>query len=232
MLPPVRILSAVKTTTIARTWFGLTAAAVFLAILLRLYVAAGQDWPFPSVGGRMFNVFCYFTIQSNLLVGATSLLLAVRLDRSSLAFRVFRLDSVVCIAITTVVYHTSLAHLVHPEGLAAVSNTLLHTVCPLLYLAGWVLFGPWGAVSLRVIRYALIFPLCWLAFTLLRGPLVDFYPYPFVDVRVLGYPRVMLNALLISALFFVLAAGAAGVDRLRLRSRAAAPEPERTSVST
>jgi hypothetical protein len=226
-----RSLGAVTSTKIARVWFGLTAAAVFIGILVRLFVAAGADGPFPTVSGRLFNVFCYFTIQSNIIVGVTSLLLAIRPDRSSMAFRVFRLDGVVCIAITAVVYHTSLAHLVNLQGMAVFSDKLMHTVCPALYLGGWLLFGPWGAISLRVIRYALIFPLTWLAFTLLRGPIVDFYPYPFLDVRVLGYPRVALNAVVISALFFLLASGAAGVDRLRSRNRTAAPEPEPTSIS-
>jgi hypothetical protein len=40
-----------------------------------------------------------------IIVGATTLLLAGRLDRSSTVFRVFRLAGVVQIAVTGIVYH-------------------------------------------------------------------------------------------------------------------------------
>ncbi len=41
---------------------------------------------FDTDAKRIANVFCFFTIWSNLLVGGTCALLAVRVDRPSLAF--------------------------------------------------------------------------------------------------------------------------------------------------
>jgi hypothetical protein len=38
---------------------------------------------FPLTARRVFNVFCFFTIQSDLLVAATSILLLIRAERSS-----------------------------------------------------------------------------------------------------------------------------------------------------
>jgi len=52
------------------------------------------------------------------------------------------------------------------------------------------------------------------AFTFARGPLVDFYPYPFLDVPEIGYPRSIVNVLLGGLLFLVLAWIAGAVDGL------------------
>jgi hypothetical protein len=39
----------------------------------------------------------------------------------------------------------------------------------------------------------LIAPLAYGVYTLARGPLVDWYPYPFIDVSKLGYPLAFRN---------------------------------------
>ena len=71
-----------------------------------------------------------------------------------------------------------------------------------------------GLTSARVTRLTVVFPLAWMLFTAVRGPLAsDWYPYPFVDVGVLGYPRVAVNALWVALLFVGLAAGATALDR-------------------
>jgi hypothetical protein len=41
---------------------------------------------FAATAGRVFNVFCFFTIQSNLLVAVTSILLLIRCDRTTEVF--------------------------------------------------------------------------------------------------------------------------------------------------
>jgi hypothetical protein len=79
----------VTSETVARVWFGLTAVVVAAGITVQLFVTAGVErGHFPTVPGRLFNVFCFFTIQSNIILGVTSALLAWRLHRRSLIFRV------------------------------------------------------------------------------------------------------------------------------------------------
>jgi hypothetical protein len=56
-----------------------------------------------------------------------------------------------------------------------------------------------------------------LAFTLARGPIADFYPYPFVDVDANGYLRVLLNSALIGLLVIGLAAVALWIDAVLAR---------------
>lgn len=205
----------VRRQLIARAWFGATALVVLVGLVVQLVVAArATDAHFQSVAGRLFNVFCYFTIQSNLIVGVTSLLLALDPNRTSTVFRVFRLDGLVAITVTFVVFHVALADLQDLQGSAKLADFLLHTASPILCVLGWLLFGPRHHSGSRLVTLALIFPLCWLAFTLARGPIVDFYPYPFLDVRDHGYPLVLLNCVIVGLLFVTLAVAFTAADRL------------------
>jgi len=199
---------------IARALFAVTALAVLVGLIVQVQVSAGlKGTQFTSTSSLVFNVFCYFTVQSNIIVGATAALLAVRLDHPSTVFRVFRLAGLIAIAITFVVFHLALAHLQDLRGAAAFADGLLHTVVPVLAVSGWLMFGPRRAISWRIAALAVLFPLCWVAFALVRGALIDFYAYPFIDVRVLGYARVLGNVVLIGLLFFALAAVALTLDR-------------------
>ena len=203
----------------SRLWFAVTAAIAFSAVVIQVIVAAGMPGHFTTPLEKSLNVFAFFTIQSNIIVGVTCLLLALRLERSSELFRMFRLSGVVAIFITGLVYHTLLAGLVDVHGWAAVCNQMLHTAVPLLGVLGWLLFGPRGLISWRTVALAFVFPLGWLAFTMIRGAAIHWYPYPFIDVDDLGYARVAVNAVVVAALFFALAAAAYGFDRWMVRRR-------------
>lgn len=206
-------------TTIGRIWTWVTAAAVAAGLVVQLIVTANATEGFFSTPTeRVLNVFAYFTIQSNILLGATVLMLALRPDRpQSTLFKTLRLNGVLCIAVTGIVYHLVLAGSDELSGWAAVANFLLHTATPLLGVLGWALFGPRRTTDLRIAGWSLVFPLLWLAFTLIRGEFVEFYPYPFIDVNQYGYGQVLLNCLLVAVLFLALAAGATALDR-RLRT--------------
>lgn len=53
----------------------------------------------------------------------------------------------------------------------------------MLCVVGWLLFGPRGRTVMAHVWLALLFPVGWLVFALVRGPLVGgYYPYPFLDV--------------------------------------------------
>lgn len=156
-------------------------------------------------------------MQSNLLVIAVAATLAVRPDRDGRVWRVLRLDAVVCITVTGLVYAVVLRPIVNNEGWAVVTDTGFHVVVPIAAVVGWLAFGPRPRVDARTVGWSVVFPLAWLVYTLLRGAVVHEYPYPFVDVGALGYVRVLLNALGVTALFVALAAAALVVDR-RLRT--------------
>jgi hypothetical protein len=202
-----------------RVWFGITALAVAVGVVVQCFVTADSTTGFYKENPeRVLNVFAFFTIQSNIILGATCLILALGSVPESTWFRTLRLNGVLCIAVTGIVYHLVLADLDDLSGAAAFTNFTLHTAAPVLGVLGWLLFGPRGQTDPRVVGWTLVFPLAWLVFTLIRGEGTGFYPYPFVDVLEHGYGRVLLNCLLVALLFLALAAGATVLDR-RLRTR-------------
>ena len=197
-----------------RVLLAATAGASLLGIAINVVLAiTDDDGLFPTATGRVFNVFCYFTVQSNLLVAVTSIMLLIRPDRESLAFRALRLTGVVAIVVTFVVFHTALSNLVELEGGAEIANQLVHTLAPILAVLTWLVVGPRGQADERVALWALAGPAAWVVFTLVRGELIDVYPYPFVDVNEHGYAQVALNIALVGVLFYALARGAVWLDR-------------------
>jgi hypothetical protein len=218
----------------ARTWFGSTALVGFVALAAQLMmITSYPDRHFTSAAGRVTNELFFFTIQSNLIIAVTTLLLAIRFTRASPVFRTFRLAGLVGIAITAIVYHAVLAPISHLTGWWVVTDQLLHTVVPAMAILGWLLFGP-RLASWKFALLSLAYPALWLVVTLIRGRLVAWYPYPFMDVSHLGYPRVLLNSLVIAVLFLVMAAAVTRVDG-RLTSgggRAERHEPAVTPGST
>jgi hypothetical protein len=202
--------------TWACMWFGATAACAAAGVIISVFTAAhNSTGHFRTPVERAFNTFAFFTVQSNLIVGATTLLLAVKPLRSSPVFATFRLIGLVAIIVTGVVYHVALASILDLQGWDELGNQLVHTVVPILAVAGWFMFGPRGATSVRVVWSSLVFPLCWIGFTLIRGAFVHWYPYPFIDVTALGYGGTLLNCLWVSLLLLGIAAGANAVDRRR-----------------
>jgi hypothetical protein len=207
----------------ARAWFGATAVVVLIAMIIEVYVTVTyKGGYFTTPATRVLNMPFYFTIESNLLVGVTTLLLARRLHRPSPVFQVFRLAAIVGIIITALVYHTVLAGLVHPTGWWFAGDELVHTVVPVLAITGWLLFGPRTPTPWRAALLMLLYPAFFLVTTLIRGALVGWYPYPFVDVAKLGYPKVLVNAVVLAVLFLAVAAGVTAVDRWSARRRTAA----------
>jgi hypothetical protein len=210
---------------IARGFFGLNALVVLVGMIIQLVLSAGlKGSQFHTAGARIFNVFCYFTVWANLTVGVTTGLLAWRLERSSEVFRIFRLAGLISITITFVLFHIALAHLQELQGSAKVADTLLHTMSPILAFVGWLAFGPPGMLTPRIVLLSLLFALTWMVFALIRGPIVDFYAYPFADPRRIGYFRVAVNAVRVGALWLALGTLGRYADRfLPPRSAHATP---------
>lgn len=199
---------------LARAWFGLTGLVVLAGLGLQLWDTARlTTGHFATPLTRTLNVFFFFTIESNVLLMVTCLLLATRLAGWGTAFAVFRLAGVVGITITGIVYHVALKDLLDLHGAAYVSDLVLHTVTPLMAVAGWLVLGPRRLTSPRVAGLVVIYPVLYLAMTLVRGPFVHWYPYPFLDVASKGYAVVAVNALVVAVLVLAVAYGAVRLDR-------------------
>jgi hypothetical protein len=79
--------------------------------------------------------------------------------------------------------------------------------------------GPRGTLTPRIVLPAVIAPVAWIVYALVRGALVldrfgnHYYPYPFMDVGVHGYPVVLLNVAIVAVLFLAVSFGALALDR-------------------
>lgn len=176
----------------------------------------------PSRDERIANFFSYFTILSNILVGYVAWTLALGRDRDSRLWRVLSLDALVCITVTGVVHFFLLRPLLDLDGADYLADKLLHMVVPVLAVVGWLRLGPRGRVRRSYVPGALVFPLSWLAYTLVRGEITGFYPYPFLDVDDRGYAAVLATCVGVALLFLALAEGAVRVER-RLSATAYQP---------
>ena len=158
------------------------------------------------VATRLVRLFSYFTIQSNLLVLAASVTLALDPHRDGRVWRALRLDALLGITITGLVYWTLLTRTVDLEGAALVSSLGFHLVSPLGTLVVWLLAGPRPRVDRSTARWAFAWPLVWVAGTFVRGVATGWYPYPFIDAAALGYgpPLVATAAVLVLGVLVVL----------------------------
>lgn len=173
-------------------------------------------------GTRVIRFCSYLTIWGNVIVAGSALALALGRRPESRWARALRLDAVVLIAVVGVVHFLFLRPLLDLHGSDWVADKLLHMVVPVLGVLGWVLFGPRARSAWADLPLFLVVPVAWLVYTLVRGEIVEWYPYPFIDVNEHGYGVVLLNCSGVAALMTALFAGAVWLDGRLSRSRRAA----------
>lgn len=200
----------------ARAWHLLTTLVCAASLTLQFYLSAANKntevSPF-TVGTRIANFFSYFTIQSNLIVLAVAIALVLLPARAGTVWSVVLLDALLCIAVTCLVDVTILRPQQHLAGWSNVADLGLHVLTPVLLVAGWLVFGPRPRLGWAALGWSTVYPLAWVAFTLIRGRVVNWYPYPFIDVTTHGYARVTVNVALVAVLLLVLGAAFVRLDR-------------------
>lgn len=204
-----------------RPWRVLIALVACLGPVLQ-YGLMVYDETLVSAAVKSVEFFSYFTILSNLLAAAA---LTAPLVSPAERFASWAEQSgpraaiATYLTITAVVYHTMLAGQFNPQGLRWVSNTILHTVTPLAYLADLSLRGGLGEARWSAAAKAMAFPALFGAWTLVHGALSDWYPYPFMNVIKRGYPAVVLTMVEMSLAFAAVAL--IFVALLRVRTKVA-----------
>ena len=164
--------------TAARVGF---AALAVVAILVQLLDLADRGILNPV------NFFSYFTIQSN-LISVAALLLAAATAREPRSERVelFRGAATTYLVVTFVVFALLLADTDVDTAIVWVDR-VLHRVMPIVLVADWLIDPPSIRIEPRRALWWLAYPLAWVAYTLVRGALADWYPYPFLDPANGGY---------------------------------------------
>ncbi|MGD2103279.1 MAG: Pr6Pr family membrane protein [Acidimicrobiia bacterium] len=127
--------------------------------------------------------FSFFTVLSNTAAVVMLTLLALRPRRDeSAGFAVFRGAVTVYMSVTGLVYalilYPTLADVAVPEPWIDWS---IHVIGPLALALDWLFNAPKAGLGWSAIGWWLIFPAVYLVYSLVRGPIVDWYPYPFLD---------------------------------------------------
>ncbi len=223
------------TTNRSKTWFTLNAASAWLGLAVSFILTTSGMYPSQStdasqigyanaagvagVLGRTIDWLGYFTIWSNIIVGVVLTLLAINPRRDSPRLRVLRIDTLMMISITGIVYAAIIAPYVTNRGWEHVSNALLHQITPVLTIIVFVVAGPRGWFEPKKILAALIIPIVYVIYTLLRGAVIGAYPYSFFNVAKYGYTAVLINVVAIAVFGLILAFIYMGIDRLIMRRR-------------
>ncbi|MGL5810401.1 MAG: Pr6Pr family membrane protein [Nocardioides sp.] len=231
--------AAPEPTAAARAAYLINAGVAWLGTLLTAFLS-GMGWydelpPEPGLYGgrpegaegaipRLVDTFSYFTIWSNLVVALSVTLLLWRPWRDTLVRRVLRLDALMMITITAIVYQLLLAPSAVVTGWSRLTDPILHVLTPVLTVVVWLVWGPRGWIDRRTFSLALAVPLLWIAWMLIRGAIIEAYPYDFANVADRGYGPVAVTLAMILAFGLVVAGGYWGVDAALRRGRGSAAE--------
>lgn len=174
---------------------------------LTLFAVFTQFGVSMSVGFSPLSYFSYFTNISNILVSLILIVSAYRLwmgRAPSLQDDLLRGAGVVYITVVGLVYLV----LLRGQDLGALLpwvNTQTHIIMPLVVIADWLIQPPQHKLDMRHALGWLGFPLLYLVYSLVRGALIDWYPYPFLNPsHTGGYGGVALYCLGILAAFFAI----------------------------
>ncbi|MFE3051650.1 Pr6Pr family membrane protein [Nocardia sp. NPDC059239] len=171
--------------------------------------------PLRNVGNPNYsypNFFSYFTIQSNIL-GIIVLLVGGLRDPAGRRWQVLRGAATLYLAITFVIYAVLLAD-IDVQLTERWINDTLHRVIPIVLIADWLLVAAGLKPTIRLILGWLAYPLAYGAYTLLRGPFADWYPYPFIDPRDQGYAQLSGGLVIMAVIFAILGVIAAALNGL------------------
>ena len=167
-----------------------------------------------GLAGRVVDYMSAFTDLSNIIVAIVFTMLARNPDRGGRVWHAVRMDSLVMISITGLIYAIVLAPDAQVEGLEVIGNTLKHMIVPVMTVALWLIVGPRRQVTFASVFTAIVIPITWAAYTLIRGHFIEKYPYDFVNVVAYGLPAVLMNIAGVAALGIVLGLVFWAIDRL------------------
>lgn len=138
------------------------------------------------------NFFSYFTIEINIVVFITLLLsaIAVAMGKNS-KLDVLRSVVTVYMLIVGIGFSVLLAGI---EGIALTAvpwdNTVLHYIMPVAILVDFLIDRPKRTLLFKQSLVWLLFPIIYVAYSLTRGALIGWYPYPFLNPDTNSYAAV------------------------------------------
>lgn len=195
----------------------LGAFALLLQLVLTVQLVRAQGG---STLAAVWVYFDYFTVLTNLLLAVT-LAVAAKKSRGRFGGWLRQPASLTAIAasilIVGIVYNLLLRGIWQPTGWQRLADELLHVVMPLIGVVFWWLETRGDHVRPKPLLAWQLYPLGYLAYALIRGAVDGHYPYPFLDVALLGYPLVLINAAGVALVFVLVGGVMLAIARWRIR---------------
>ncbi|NQX12545.1 Pr6Pr family membrane protein [Microbacteriaceae bacterium VKM Ac-2855] len=198
-------------------------AILRLALAVLGVIALTGDY-FYTLGFRAFqidNFFAYFTTQSNMagvLVMALSGLVGLARRWEPRWLSVTRALVIVYIIVSGIVFGLIAAEANTRSYRLDIpwSSAILHFWIPSIAILDWILGPGRRPVPWRTTLFVLIFPVGWGVVTLIRGAIIGWYPYFFLDPgQVDGPVMYALYDVIVLVLFAGIAAFVAALSRVR-----------------
>ena len=186
-----------------RIFRALIAIAALSGLGIQLWILL-ESADFASPLAAVWRFLAFFTILTNLMVGIVSAVSAIAPNSASgrlLAGANTRAGVVLYIGLVGIVYHVLLAGLWDPQGWQKIADQLLHTATPVMMAIAWIVFDAKKDLTLKALPQIIVYPVAYTVYAMIRGAGDGFYPYPFIDVSELGYARVLMNVVGLTAAF-------------------------------
>lgn len=202
-----------------RRTVGILRLAIGLLVLAALVTQIADEVVFGAFSPGEY--FSYFTIESSmmnvvvLLVGGA---LALRWPADTELFTGVRVAIFSYAVVTGAVYNVLLRNLPGDGGHEAPRwcNEVMHVWVPIFIVLDWLIVSGDVRVPWKRLWLVVSYPLAWLAFTMVRGAITGWYPYPFLEPDgPNGIAGVLVYVVAIAAFIVGLASAAIGYSRLR-----------------
>ncbi|MEM7113043.1 MAG: Pr6Pr family membrane protein [Chloroflexota bacterium] len=194
---------------------------MFLSSLIGIsiwYIRRLAGTPLEEWGSATVTTFSFFTNLTNLIIIIMAAALLFGSGRLHNWFKSPSVQAACCLYIAFVGLGFWFL-LGGPRSLDTILDWIpemtAHTLSPILGAVYWFRAVPRGQITRRDTFMWLLYPIAYLAYWLIRGPLVGYYPYFFVDVDAIGYSGVAMWSVALVVVFLLLGSLMLFIDHRR-----------------
>ncbi len=143
------------------------------------------------------NFFSFFTIESNVIAVVVLIFSALALVRGKQGKRnsMLRGANTLNMIIVGIVFSLLLSGLDAELTAVPWDNTVLHYIMPIVVALDWFLDIPKMRITFKQALVWMVLPVAFVIYSLIRGSIIDWYPYPFLNPSGHGYARVITTSI-------------------------------------